>query len=157
MGDPLSIAASIAGVISLADVVFSRTMRYLKLAKNADEDLDSLEHCPSDKDCRIALDRLPPGLNESYARILQQLPDGKERLVQKVLDFIACTHPKLEIPLLREALSVPDTMNAGQASDPHSIIREDSITKLCKSLVRKSNDGNYYEFAHFTVQEFLES
>lgn len=73
-----------------------------------------------------------------------------------MLNFIAYAEPKLEIPELREALSVPDTVTAGQVLDPHSIIREDSIPKLCKSLVRRSNDGGHYEFAHFTVQEFLE-
>lgn len=118
--------------------------------------LDSLEYCVSDKDCRKALDQLPPGLDESYARILQQVPNGKEHLVQKMLNFIAYALPKLSIPNLRQALSVPDKVSAGQALDPHSIIREDSIPKLCKSLVRVSNDGEYYEFAHFTVQEFLE-
>ncbi|ROV93550.1 hypothetical protein VSDG_06755 [Cytospora chrysosperma] len=118
--------------------------------------LDSLEYCVSDKDCRKALDRLPPGLDESYARILQQVPDGKERLVQKMLNFIAYADPKLRIPDLIQALSVPDEVTAGQAFESHSIIREDFIPKLCKSLIRKSNDGKYYEFAHFTVQEFLE-
>lgn len=42
MADPLSIAASIAGVISLADVVFTRTMKYIKAVKNADEDVMKL-------------------------------------------------------------------------------------------------------------------
>lgn len=42
MVDPLSIAASIAGVISLADIVFTRTMKYLRAAKNADEDVTKL-------------------------------------------------------------------------------------------------------------------
>lgn len=73
-----------------------------------------------------------------------------------MLNFIAYADPKLSISDLRQALSVPDTVSAGQTLDPHSIIREDSIPKLCKSLVRKSNDGDHYEFAHFTVKEFLE-
>lgn len=42
MADPLSIAASIAGVISLADMVFMRTRKYLSLAKNADQDVKDL-------------------------------------------------------------------------------------------------------------------
>lgn len=39
MADPLSIAASIAGVISLADVVFSRTTKYVSAVKHADEEV----------------------------------------------------------------------------------------------------------------------
>lgn len=42
MADPLSIAASIAGVISLADIVFVRTRKYLSSAKNADKDVKDL-------------------------------------------------------------------------------------------------------------------
>lgn len=42
MADPLSIAASIAGVISLADIVFVRTRKYLSSAKNADKEVIDL-------------------------------------------------------------------------------------------------------------------
>lgn len=42
MADPLSIAASIAGVISLADIVFIRTRKYLSSAKSADKDVKDL-------------------------------------------------------------------------------------------------------------------
>lgn len=42
MADPLSIAASIAGVISLADIVFIRTRKYISSAKNADKEVKDL-------------------------------------------------------------------------------------------------------------------
>ena len=42
MVDPLSIAASIAGLISLADVVFDRLIKYSKSAKNANEEIRAL-------------------------------------------------------------------------------------------------------------------
>lgn len=109
----------------------------------------------SDKECRDALGQLPPGLNESYMRILQRVPTGKERIVQMILNFVAYADPVLDIPILREALSVPDKVGRDDALDPQSIIREGSIARLCRSLIRKSNDGHHYEFAHFSVQEFL--
>lgn len=40
--DVLSIASSIAGIISLADVVFVRVTKYVRAAKNADKDIDAL-------------------------------------------------------------------------------------------------------------------
>lgn len=40
--DPLSLAASIAGIISLADVVFVRVTKYIRAAKNADKDIETL-------------------------------------------------------------------------------------------------------------------
>lgn len=76
--------------------------------------------------------------------------------MQMILNFIAHAKPKLKIPILREALSVPETTGEDDVLDPQSIIRESSVTKLCRSLIRKSNDGCYYEFAHFSVKEFLE-
>jgi hypothetical protein len=42
MTDPLSIAASIAGLLSLADVVFDRLIKYSKSAKNANEEIRGL-------------------------------------------------------------------------------------------------------------------
>lgn len=89
-------------------------------------------------------------------RVLQRVPTGKERTVQMILNFVAYANPELDIPRLREALSVPEKVAKGDALDPQSVMRESSITRLCRSLIRKSNDGCYYEFAHFSVQEFLE-
>lgn len=118
--------------------------------------LDFLGDCLSDKECREALGQLPPGLNESYARILQRVPTGKSRTVQMILNFIAHADPPLETPMLREAISVSEKGGNDDVLDPHSIMREDSITRLCRSFIRKSNDGLRYEFAHYSVQEFLE-
>lgn len=76
--------------------------------------------------------------------------------MQMILNFIAYADPELDIPKLREALSVPEKTGKDDVLDSHSVIRESSITRLCRSLIRKSNDGCYYEFAHFSVKEFLE-
>lgn len=89
-------------------------------------------------------------------RILQRVPSGKERIVQMILNFIAYANPKLDTAILREALSVPEEVDNEDALNSQSVIREGSITMLCRSLIRRSNDGRYYEFAHFSVQEFLE-
>lgn len=118
--------------------------------------LDFLGDCLSDEACRDALGQLPPGLNESYMRILQRVPTGKEHTVQMILNFIAYAEPKLDIPILREALSVREKFGKDDVLNAQSIIREESITRLCRSLIRQSNDGHYFEFAHFSVQEFLE-
>ncbi len=42
MADPLSIAGSIAGLVTMADVVFSRTFRYAKAVKGAAKDIEKL-------------------------------------------------------------------------------------------------------------------
>lgn len=89
-------------------------------------------------------------------RILQRVPTGKKCIVQMILNFIAYADPKLDISSFREALSVPEKTGKDDVLDSSSIIRESSIMRLCRSLIRKSNDGRYYEFAHFSVKEFLE-
>ncbi|KAI8166427.1 Vegetative incompatibility protein HET-E-1 [Colletotrichum sp. SAR 10_70] len=42
MADPLSISASIAGLVTLADVVFLRLTKYIKSVKNAEKEVDDL-------------------------------------------------------------------------------------------------------------------
>ncbi|KAK2773910.1 ankyrin repeat protein [Colletotrichum kahawae] len=42
MADPLSISASIAGLVTLADVVFLRLTKYIKSVKNAEKEIDDL-------------------------------------------------------------------------------------------------------------------
>ncbi|KXH52550.1 hypothetical protein CSIM01_09131 [Colletotrichum simmondsii] len=42
MADPLSIAASIAGLLSLADIVFLRLSKYIKSVKNAEKEISDL-------------------------------------------------------------------------------------------------------------------
>ncbi|KAI0882303.1 ankyrin [Annulohypoxylon maeteangense] len=116
--------------------------------------LDHLEQCDSDQECREALKKLPPNLNETYLRILQRIPTNKMSLVQLILHSIAFAYPPLSIQRLRELISDPDTKGFLQSS---GLVRENSIQRLCSSLIRKSNDGERFEFAHFSVQEFLEN
>lgn len=42
MADPFSISASIAGLVNLADIVFSRTYRYVRAVKNASKEISAL-------------------------------------------------------------------------------------------------------------------
>ncbi len=42
MADPLSVSASIAGLVTLADVVFGRTYKYIKAAKKAQKEISAL-------------------------------------------------------------------------------------------------------------------
>lgn len=55
---------------------------------------------------------------------------------------------------LREAISTP--VAAGSCLDDENLISEEDIAFMCGSFIRKSADGIYFEFAHFTVREFLE-
>jgi len=70
------------------------------------------------------------------------------------LRFIAFAEPKLTIAQLQQAVSAPGAI--GARLDGGSIIKEQEISRRCSSLIRKSDDEKYFEFAHFSVKEFLE-
>lgn len=70
------------------------------------------------------------------------------------LHFIAFSEPQLTINELCEAVSVSgedDTL------DRDDYIHADEITRACSSLLRKTKDGKYLEFSHFSVRQFLQS
>lgn len=74
-------------------------------------------------------------------------------LVQICLQFIAFASPPLTILQLQQAVSTPETPNT--LLDKSNLISEVEIARRCSSLIRKSEDRNYFEFSHFSVQEFL--
>lgn len=71
------------------------------------------------------------------------------------LHFIAFASPRLTILKLRQAISTPEIL--GASLDSKNSVSEREISHRCSSLIRKSENGKYFEFAHFSVQEFLEN
>lgn len=111
----------------------------------------------SDFERRQALRHLPPTLHETYIRLVQRLsalPPSTQSKIQMCFNFIAFCPERLSIMQLREAISTP--VAAGSSLDDENLISEEDIAFMCGSFIRKSADGIYFEFAHFTVREFLE-
>lgn len=120
--------------------------------------LDYLGELDTEVDQRLALKELPPTLHETYRRLLERVnrrPAKVRKIVQLCLHFIASFPRKLSILKLRQAVSTPET--TGSQVDEANTVTEGSIASWCSSLIRKSADGNSFEFAHFSVQEFLSS
>ncbi len=69
------------------------------------------------------------------------------------LQIIAFASPPLSILQLQQALSTPETSDSWLADS--DLISEQEIARLCIGLIRKSQDGEHFEFAHYTVWEFL--
>ncbi|ETS81450.1 hypothetical protein PFICI_06452 [Pestalotiopsis fici W106-1] len=121
--------------------------------------LDVLCECPTDADRRAALEELPRTLPETYERILHRINqrNGRvQRLVQLSLKLIAVEEDdfKLTIPQLCQAVSTPDEI--GVTLDKEAIVRDEEISRSCSSFIRKSNDGRFFEFSHFSVREYLQ-
>lgn len=68
--------------------------------------------------------------------------------------FIAFCPKRLTTRQLREAISTPEILGAYLNDD--IMVSEDDVSSMCGSLLKKSADGESFEFAHFSVREFLE-
>ncbi|XEV04395.1 hypothetical protein FSHL1_009682 [Fusarium sambucinum] len=120
--------------------------------------LDSLCDLFTDRDRLDALKQLPQTLHDSYRRLLERVntkPLRTQKRVQLCLQFIAFFPKKLTIPKLCQAVSTPDDI--GDSLNRDDVVNENDIAHYCSSLIRKSAEGHAFEFAHFSVQEFLES
>ncbi|KAF4472043.1 Ankyrin repeat [Fusarium albosuccineum] len=110
----------------------------------------------TDADRWLALNELPPTLPETYLRLLQRInkrPLRVRKMVQRCLQFIAFFMP-MPIEALCQALSTPEVI--GAKLDDTNTVSERDIALCCSSLIRKTADGESFEFAHFSVREFLE-
>lgn len=125
--------------------------------------MDYLCELPNDAARRKALNSLPPDLNSTYERILGRVNHSNsetQKLVQRALrwisgeflDFDSDMNGKLSTEALCEAVSVD---LGSKQRNSQAIPDEYEILHWCSSLVRKSASGKL-EFAHFTVQEFLQ-
>ncbi|RBR25412.1 uncharacterized protein FIESC28_01849 [Fusarium coffeatum] len=116
--------------------------------------LDYMTELWTDEDRVEALNHLPATLHDSYFRILRKinkLPLKTRDMVRLCLRLLAVFPKPPTIEQLCQAISTPTTLGANLGQ----IINQDSVARKCSSLIRKSADGLYFEFAHFTVQEFL--
>ncbi|KAF5534325.1 ankyrin repeat [Fusarium napiforme] len=121
--------------------------------------LDHLCKLPTDGARRKALNRLPPTLPATYERILQaidQLPSKK--IVRNLLLLMMIKDAEFDSLALCEAISIEENSDR---LDEDEIIDEEEILRWCGSLIRllpqSMGKGKKFQFAHFTVQEFLES
>ncbi|KAK4198559.1 ankyrin repeat-containing domain protein [Triangularia verruculosa] len=116
--------------------------------------IDYIAQFSSDADRRKALNDLPPDLTETYKRILDGVNENTRQdvqtLVKRILHLIDFNEERITIPQLSEAIST-------HISRPEDLVSEDDIALWCSGLIRKSSDGTYFEFAHFSVREFLRS
>lgn len=75
-------------------------------------------------------------------------------MVMRALYWIGVASPPLTAAELCEAVSLQDDMDYIDSED---IIDDSEILRRCSSLIRKTHNGARYEFAHFTVPEYLSS
>ncbi|VUC21708.1 unnamed protein product [Clonostachys rosea] len=120
--------------------------------------LDYMCELPTDRARREALNQLPPTLPATYERILLKVDMHSEQvksIVRNSLLLIAFRDVGLGLTSRMICEAVSTSLNCTRL-DTDEIIEEQEILRWVGSLVRRSNNWDGFEFAHFTVREFLE-
>lgn len=121
--------------------------------------LDALGECVTDADRRAALYELPKTLPQTYERILGRVNQKRhsvQRLVRLTLHFLALQDPQIRLSAAQLCLAVSIPEQLGIKWDDSLLVKEQEIARACSSFLRKSADGQYFEFAHFSVREYLQ-
>ncbi|KAI1856341.1 uncharacterized protein JN550_013827 [Neoarthrinium moseri] len=131
--------------------------------------LDALEDCLERKALLKALQSLPQTLDETYERILANVPSAHIHHTRRILQFLTYSERPLRLEEAVDAIAVDvgEGVARGCRFDPNDrlpVPRE--ITRYCSSLVVLiSRQGRYGEeqevteiqLAHFSVKDYLTS
>jgi ankyrin repeat protein len=116
----------------------------------------SLSKCLSQKDVRNALSSLPRTLDETYERILVNIPIDYQSKALTALQWIIYSLEELSLDQVSDAIIINP-----QADPPFSLADRPPeplwILETLPGLVTIGNASQYLEIAHFSVVEYLES
>jgi hypothetical protein len=111
---------------------------------------------------RGVLAELPESLDETYERILQQIPKSNQVHAHRLFKCLVVAHRPLNVEELAEVLAIdfPVTnMTPMMDERLRSEDKERAVLSACSSLITIVQDGvsNTVQFSHFSVKEFLTS
>ena len=124
--------------------------------------LETLRHClpPS---VRCTLMELPETLDETYERMLQQIPKANQEYSHRLLQCLTVAIRPLRVKELAEVLAIEFTA-VGRVPRLNEALRwkdeEHALLSACSSLISVVDTGRGYrvvQFSHFSVKEFLTS
>ena len=123
--------------------------------------LDALRRCLAPSVRRV-LGELPETLDETYERILQEIPKSNRSHTRRLLQCLAVAIRPLFVEELAEVLAV-DFSEAGGIPKLDEDLRwedeEQAVLSACSSLVTvvAVQGSRVVQFSHFSVKEFLTS
>ncbi|KAH9014845.1 hypothetical protein EDB85DRAFT_1876213 [Lactarius pseudohatsudake] len=126
--------------------------------------LEVLRHCfPGN--IRQALDQLPESLDETYLRVLSQIPRTNQAHAHRMLQCLVVAVRPLRVEELAELLAFDFDAAQGGIPKYHADWRyedpTDAVLSICSSLVtivdNPWDDSQVVQFSHFSVKEFLMS
>ncbi|KAH9977500.1 hypothetical protein BJV74DRAFT_153162 [Russula compacta] len=123
--------------------------------------LEILRHClpPS---VRSILAELPETLDETYERILQEIPKSNRAHAHRMLQCLTVAVRPLRVNELAEVLAINFTESGGVPTLNENLRWEDqeqAVLSACSSLITvvEDRDSRVVQFSHFSVKEFLTS
>ncbi|KAH7150858.1 hypothetical protein DER46DRAFT_400008 [Fusarium sp. MPI-SDFR-AT-0072] len=123
--------------------------------------LESLARCLSPKAIKIALRSLPQDLNETYYRMVQNIPSEYKSSAIRLLQFLVYTKRPLRLAEAIEVIATEiDREPRGFDVDGRLSLKAD-VLRYCPSLVIIAKITDYTEtveelhLAHFSVKEYL--
>ncbi|KAH9177270.1 hypothetical protein EDB89DRAFT_1528228 [Lactarius sanguifluus] len=124
--------------------------------------LEVLQHCIT-ASIRPILDQLPVSLDETYARVLGQIPQASQAHAHRLLQCLMVAVRPLRVEELAEVLAFE--FDAAQGAIPRYRAgwqlndQEHAVLSTCSSLIAiVDNYGSQVvQFSHFSVKEFLMS
>ena len=117
--------------------------------------LGSLAKKNNKKDVRLALQRLPEKLDDTYADAITRISSQDEedvQLAKRTLMWISCAKRPLSIIELRHALA---TEPGTKELDPESLPDKDVIVDVCSGLVAIDRESETLRLVHYTTQDYL--
>ena len=130
--------------------------------------LDAIRECKKIKLLKRALKTLPKTLDETYARVLSNIPEDYVEDVRRVLQCLICAFHPLDLREVADIVAIDPAEPYYHPEDRYSAPRE--LLSVCSGLVcirtSKRGGGRYggeqfdieeLRFAHFSVKEYLVS
>ncbi|RSL87112.1 hypothetical protein CEP51_002393 [Fusarium floridanum] len=123
--------------------------------------LDSLAECLSPNGIETALKSLPRDLNETYDRMLQNIPPAYKSGAVRLLQFLVYAKRPLKLSEAVEVIATEIDSEPGHFDVKNRLFNERDVEQYCPSLVSvaevRTYSGTTHELhlAHFSVQEYL--
>ncbi|KAL5610522.1 hypothetical protein FOBRF1_006639 [Fusarium oxysporum] len=123
--------------------------------------LESLARCLSPAAVEIALRSLPSDLNETYRRMLENIPSEYKRDAIRLLQFLVHTKQPLTLPEAVEVIATEINQEPRGFTVKRRLFQAADILRYCPSLVIIAEVTNYVKtveelhLAHFSVKEYL--
>ena len=122
--------------------------------------LDNLRRCmPSS--IRKSLDELPVTLDDTYERILQNIPKQKWQHAHRLFQCVVAARRPLRVEELAEMFAIGFGPNSAPnlVEDWRPANSEEAVFSACSTLITIIEDGGskIVQFSHFSVKEYLTS